>query len=82
LGQILWNALLIFKTTFWLTLVLHCLACFWVWVGHYFEGKSFTTWILFFELENLKNREIYVNALELMTCTFTTIGYGSTYAVA
>ena len=46
MGQILWNALLIFKTSFWLTFVLHCLACFWLFVGVVFKDKTKEfTWI-------------------------------------
>jgi hypothetical protein len=56
LGQVLWNMLLIFKTTFYLTLVLHCLACFWVRVGLFFTNKiDEASWIEEFGLEDFKN---------------------------
>ena len=33
LGRELWNLVLMIKTAFWLTFVIHCLACVWVRMG-------------------------------------------------
>jgi len=57
------------------------MACFWVRIGQIklptedLEGN----WIIEFEVT--RNFAIYVHAVELIIATFTTIGYGSLYAI-
>lgn len=79
MARAVWNSVHIFKTCFWLTFVIHCLACLWLGIGLYQNDKG---WIYEFDLQDQNNLENYVCSFEFITATFTTIGYGSLYAVS
>ena len=77
-----YNMALAFKTIFWLSFVIHCLACIWIYIGlHNNWSSKVNCWIDEFGIDRSKKWDIYVNSFELITATFTTIGYGSVYAV-
>jgi hypothetical protein len=71
------------KTGFYLSFSIHFLACFWIRLAYLEEpthqpGQG--QWIINFGLEDASEFEIYVNAFEFIVATFTTVGYGNTYA--
>ena len=77
------NLIRLFKTFFFLTFVVHLLACLWIriGVGVLRPFGNHTSWVEEFGFEPHQKFKIYVHAFEFITATFTTIGYGSLYAV-
>ena len=58
---------------------MHCGACFWIWSGAKTVGTG--GWKTEFELEDETPMVKYINCIEFITATFTTIGYGNMYAL-
>ena len=78
LGLALYNCLVVFKTVFWMTFVIHLLSCLWIRIG-FLSGEG-NTWIDEFGLHDADHMVIYVNSFYYITATFSTIGYGDIYA--
>lgn len=73
-----WNGTLILKTIYHLTFIIHCFACLWILLDSTTEESS-DGWLTKFELTDKSHFHIYVHAFELITATFTTMGYGNVY---
>lgn len=82
MARTVWNVVHVFKTGFWLTFVIHGLACFWLGLGLQQTQVNEDGWIDVFDLRGLENEQLYVWSVEFITATFTTIGYGSLFAVS
>lgn len=79
LGLALYNCLVVFKTVFWMTFVIHLLSCLWIRIG-FLEQWHKNTWVDEFGLHDEDQMVIYVNSFYYITATFSTIGYGDIYA--
>jgi hypothetical protein len=79
LGLLFYNVLVVFKTVFWMTFVIHLLACLWIRIGFVSDGDE-KSWIEELGLHDANHDVIYVNSFYYIVSTFTTIGYGDLYA--
>jgi CRP-like cAMP-binding protein len=57
-------------------LMIHILACLWIFIGVYFLYDSYNNWIMQSNLQDLGSSDLYITGLYWCVTTLATVGYG------